>query len=295
MKSIEIRSMREGDLDAVMDVTNAAFSALIEGMYGRKPPSPVFDPLMGRYRLALDPPGCHVAVADGELVGANFSVLRGTLGWFGPLAVRPAFQGGGIAQKLVRKCIRSAEARGVRLMGLETLANSPQHIHLYQKLGFRPSWTGINYLGDVRDIGLPAGVEVDAPPPRLDYVYPGYDASKDARATHSVKAGFTLTAGEGFAVCHVKNTLRANATTAYVPLIVAPDRPTFDRLVHAVEAIARKHGQTGVSTQVPGSSWATQEALLEHGYRPGGAALRMKRGERSDYDSAPIYYCDDWH
>jgi ribosomal protein S18 acetylase RimI-like enzyme len=295
MKSVEIRPMQQTDLHAVLEVVNTAFTGLIEGMYNRTPPSPLFASMMGTYRLALDPDGCHVAVADGEVVGANFSLLRGTLGWFGPLAVRPGFQGSGTAQRLVRESIASAERRGMRLMGLETLANSPQHVHLYQKLGFQPSWTGISYRRSVRGGEVPSGVQVDAPPPALDYVYPGFDASKDARATLSSKAGFTLTAGDGFAVCHVENTLWVEATTAYVPLIAAPDRPTFDALVLGVEALAGRHGRTAVATQVPGSSRATLDALLEHGYKNGGAALRMKRGEGIDYDSAPIYYCDDWH
>ena len=287
--------MEERDLGAVLDVANAAFGQLIESMSGRKPRGPLFPLLMGSYRLTLDAAGCHVAVAGREIVGANFSVVRGTLGWFGPLAVRPDAQGGGIAQRLVAECLRSAEGRGVRLMGLETLANSPQHIHLYQKLGFRPSWTGISYRREVREVRMPSGVQVDGPVPSLDYLYPGYDARNDATATRASNAGVTLTAGDGFAVCHVESTLWADPSLVYLPLIVAPDRATFDVLVAGVEAVAWRHGKTTLATQVPGSAWATQEALLESGYRPGGAALRMKRGEGADYDAGPLYYCDDWH
>jgi GNAT superfamily N-acetyltransferase len=287
--------MRDADLDAVLKITNAAFGELIERTTGQKPEGPRFSPILGRYRLGLDPPGCHVAVSGEEVVGANFSVLRGTLGWFGPLAVRPDAQGHGIAQRLVTECLRSADRRGVRLMGLETMANSPQHIHLYQKLGFRPSWTGISYRGNVRDEQIPRGVEVDGAIPKMDYVYPGYDATKDARSTRSTKAGVTLKCDDGFAVCHLTNTLWADTASAYVPLIAAPDRETFDSLVRAVEAVARDRGKSHVLTQVPGSSWHTQRALLEHGYQPGVAALRMKRGEGADYDAGPFYYCDDWH
>jgi GNAT superfamily N-acetyltransferase len=287
--------MREDDLDDVLDVTNAAFTDLVERMSGRRPSDPLFSSLMCRYRLALDHDGCHVAVADGMVVGANFSVLRGTLGWFGPLAVSPEFQGAGIAQQLVAECMRSADARGVTLMGLETLANSSQHIHLYVKLGFRPSWIGVNYHGEARESELPAEIETKSPAPNLDYLYPGFEASKDVVTTRSSAAGVALTYGEGIAVCHTENTLWVDPATAYVPLIVAPDRKTFDVLLRGVEAVAKSQGMTAVSTQVPGSSWATQEALLERGYRPGGAALRMKRGERPDYDSGPAYYCDDWH
>ncbi len=283
---VQVRPMRDGDLDGVLAITNAAFGELIERTTGQKPEGPRFSPILGRYRLSLDPSGCHVAVSADELVGANFSILRGTLGWFGPLAVRPDAQGQGIAQRLVTECLRSADQRGARLMGLETMANSPQHIHLYQKLGFRPSWTGISYRREVRDEQMPHGVVLNGAVPKLDYVYPGYDATKDALA---------IKLGNGFAICHTTNTLWADTAIAYLPLVIAPDRETFDILVRAVEAIAGAHGKSHVLTQVPGSSWATQEALLEHGYKPGGAALRMERGERADYDAGPFYYCDDWH
>jgi hypothetical protein len=209
--------------------------------------------------------------------------------------VRPDAQGHGIAQRLVAECVRSLKERGARLIGLETLANSPQHIHLYQKLGFRPSWTGVSYHREVTEAQFPVGVELDAAVPRLDYIYPGYDASLDSLATRSLKTGVTLTRGDGFAVCHLASTLWADPAIAYILLIAAPDRETFDLLVRAVEAVARDGGKSRVVTQVPGSAWTTQEALLEHGYEPGGAALRMKQGEHADYDAGPFYYCDDWH
>jgi GNAT superfamily N-acetyltransferase len=287
--------MLEQDLDAVLDVTDAAFSDLIGGISGQKPQEKIFASNLASYRFQLDPLGCHVAVNGDEVVAANFSVLRGTLAWFGPLAVRPDAQGQGIAQRLVAECVRSAYERGARLIGLETLADSPQHIHLYQKLGFRPSWTGVSYRRPVRGEPMPSGVELDGAIPKLDYVYPGYDASKDARATRSTKAGVTLTRGDGFAICHVTGTLWADTTMAYVPLIAAVDRPTFDSLLRAIGAVARDNGKSQIAMQVPGSAWATQDALLEHGYQPGGAALRMKQGQSTGYDAGPFYYCDDWH
>jgi predicted N-acetyltransferase YhbS len=292
---IDIRPMRETDLGAVLEVTNAAFAGLIERTTGHKPDGPMFASNLGTYRLSLDPPGCLVAVNGADVVGANFSVLRGTLGWFGPLAVRPDAQGQGIAQRLVTECLRSADERGVRLMGRETIADSAQHIHLYQKLGFHPSWTGMNYRYELRGEQMPDGVELDGAVPNLDYVYPGYDAHLDARATRSAQAGVTLTCGDGVAVCHLIGTLWADTDIAYVPLVAAPDRETFDLLVRAVQAVARDHGKLRVVTQVPGSAWATQEALHQLGYQPGGAALRMKRGESLDYDAGDFYYCDDWH
>ncbi len=292
---IDVRPMRSADLGAVLDITNVAFAELIERDSGHRPDGPLFAEGLGRYRLELDSPGCHVAVTKGEVVGANFSVLRGSVGWFGPLAVRPDAQGRGIAQRLVSECIRSAEQRGARLIGLETLANSPQHIHLYMKLGFQPSWTGIAYRREVTDAKMPLGVDVDVASPKLEYVYPGFDASKDIEATRVNKVGVTLRLRDGLSICHTTSTLWADESVVYLPLVVAPDRDTFETLIGAVEAVAYEHNKKLIVTQVPGSSWHTQQALLERGYKPGGAALRMKRGEHADYDAGPFYCCDDWH
>lgn len=82
-----IRPMVTADLAAVGAVTNIAFGTL------RGDPDTVrFPELLFQTRLAADPPGCFVAVSrddPGQLTGALFSVARGGLGWFGPLAVRP--------------------------------------------------------------------------------------------------------------------------------------------------------------------------------------------------------------
>jgi hypothetical protein len=36
------------------------------------------------------------------------------------------------------------------------------------------------------------------------------------------------------------------------------------------------------------------DALTARGYRAGGAMVRMKRGENTDYDRTATYYCDNW-
>ena len=107
-------------------------------------------------RFAADPDGCFVAVREqepGQVTGALISVARGTLGWFGPLAVHPDAQRSGAGGKLVAACLDSWRRRGVRLMGLETYRDSPFHARFYQKMGFRPSCTGIGFraqLGEDR-------------------------------------------------------------------------------------------------------------------------------------------------
>ena len=157
-----IRPMTGADLAAVATVTNTAFGTL-----RGDPDSQRFPELLFQTRLAADPAGCFVAASHDDparLSGALFSVARGGLGWFGPLAVSPEAQRGGVGRELTAACVESWRARGVRLMGLETFADSPLHVHMYSKLGFRPAWTGVSFSRPLGATTMPAGVRVDEMP-----------------------------------------------------------------------------------------------------------------------------------
>jgi len=97
--------MTGADLAAVATVTNTAFGTLRGDPDGQR-----FPELLFRTRLAADPDGCFVSVRPGDpgrLTGALFSVSRGGLGWFGPLAVHPGAQRGGVGQELTAACLES--------------------------------------------------------------------------------------------------------------------------------------------------------------------------------------------
>ncbi len=286
-----IRPMVTADLAAVAAVTNAAFGAL-----RGEPDSTRFPGLLFQTRLAADPAGCFVAVAPrdpGTLTGALFSVARGGLGWFGPLAVLPGAQRGGVGRDLTAACLAAWRRRGVRLMGLETFADSPFHLHFYSKLGFRPAWTGVAFSRPLGETTMPGGVQAGGQLPDLSYLYPGLDVSGEAAATRSCAAGVVLTTDDGVAICHLKPTFQG-PETGYLPFLAARSRGSFDLLMAAAEHLSREAGCTSFFTRVPGSSWATMDALVARGYRAGGAMLRMKCGEDTDYDRTATYYCDNW-
>jgi predicted N-acetyltransferase YhbS len=295
-----IRPMTAADLAAVAAVTNLAFGTL-----RGDPASERFPALLFRTRLAADPAGCFVATSPddpGQLTGALFSVARGGLGWFGPLAVDPGTQRGGLGSALTTACLDSWRARGVRLMGLETFGDSPFHIHLYSKLGFRPAWTGVSFSRPLGETTLPADVAVEGLPggaqgggllPDLSYLYPGLNVSGEIAATLSCGAGVMLTTGDGVALCHLKPTFQG-PRTGYLPFLAARSRGSFDALLAAAEHVSREAGCTSFLTRTSGSAWATMDALAGRGYRAGAAMVRMKRGENLDYDRAPTFYCDNW-
>jgi predicted N-acetyltransferase YhbS len=297
---VEIRSMREEDLEAVAEVTDLAFIEVIGKLSGRILERPFFAPAGLALKLAGDPEGCLVAIADGRVAGALFSVARGTLAWFGPLAVDSSHQGAGVGQALVAECVRRWSGRGVRLQGLETFPNSSFHLHLYSKFGFRPAWTGVELRKRLDGEGEVPPAE-PAPPlqhpmlplPDLGYLYPGFDPSAEVRAILERRAGRVFATDRSLAIVLLEGAFHVTAENAFIPLLVAPDRAGFLSLAAAAEAVARAAGKQQIAVRIPGACWGAFQALVDNGYRAGLSMLRMKAGENLDYDR-DAWYCDDW-
>ena len=291
--------MQTADLEEVAQISDLAFIAVIEKLSGQRLQRPFFPTAGLGLRLEADPEGCLVATDGRELVGALFSVARGTVAWFGPLAVATGSQGGGVGQALVAGCLRRWGLRGVRLMGLETFPNSSFHLHLYAKFGFRPAWTGVA-LKKQLDVG-PTAVNEPAPPlqhpevplPDIGYLYPGFDPSAEVRAILKRRAGRVFATDRSLAVVLLADAFHVSAEAAFIPLLVAPDREAFVAMVAACETAARDAGKQTISVRLSGSCWGAFQALVERGYRAGSSALRMKAGENLDYDR-DAWYCDDW-
>ena len=79
------------------------------------------------------------ASRNGELVGSAFISRCGSLAVFGPLTVDPDAWGLGIGSRLLDACVGVGAEWGVTSIGLFTLPESPKHLHLYRKHGFRPA------------------------------------------------------------------------------------------------------------------------------------------------------------
>jgi GNAT superfamily N-acetyltransferase len=292
----EIRQMVPEDLPSVRVLTSAAFGAL----HGERTQPPeddsMFPALFFATRLAADPAGCFVAAAEqapSRLAGALFSVARGTLGWFGPLAVDPGAQRSGTGAALVAQAMRSWRARGVRLMGLETFGDSAFHVRFYGKFGFRPAWTGVSFTRQLRGTAMPGNVHIGNGHPDLGFIYPGLDVSAEAAATTSYGAGTVISTEDGLAILHLRPTFQ-DPGTGFVPFLAAASRESFSKLMDAAEHLTEREGHESLLVRTPGSSTGTIDALTERGYRAGRVMVRMKAGENPDYDKDAAYYIDNW-
>jgi len=295
---MEIRPLREEDLEEAAEVADLAFIGVILKLSGDKLERPFF-PLGGLgLRLATDPAGCLVAVEAGRIAGVVFSVRRGSLAWLGPVAVAAPVQGRGIGAALVGECLSLWSASGVRLRGLETFSQSPGHVHLYSRLGFRPGWTGVHLR---RKLASAEPSVAPAPPlshptvplPDLGFLYPGFDPSAEVRATLERGAGRVFASDHGLAILHLRDAFHVSATEAFVPLLAADGQSAFLSLVEACEQAATEAGKQLLGLRLPGTALTAFDALLERGYHPGGTMLRMKSGAGLDYDR-DAWYADDW-
>lgn len=108
-----------------------------------------FDYVYGRF--GAEHTASFAADQDGALAGVNFATNWGSVGFFGPLCVRPDLWNSGIAQPLVAAVSDQFERWGTHHAGLCTFPHSTKHIWLYQKFGFYP-----RYLTAIMAVPVPA-------------------------------------------------------------------------------------------------------------------------------------------
>ena len=132
--SATIRALTEADLPQARRMCHAAFGTFL----GAPDPDNFWtdrDCVYGRFGAE------HVASfgveQEGELIGSNFATRWGSVGFFGPNSVRPDRQSHGGGKALVQAVTDQFDAWGVRHAGLCTFPQSPLHIALYGKFGYR--------------------------------------------------------------------------------------------------------------------------------------------------------------
>src|SRR5690349_18817511 len=133
--AVTVRPLREQDLPVAGRSMRLAFGTFL-GM--PEPLKFMGDADYARTRWIADPSAAFAAELAGELVGTNFATRWGSVGFFGPLTIRPDLWDRGIAQLLLGPTMDLFDRWGLRHAGLFTFPNSAKHLALYQKFGFWP-------------------------------------------------------------------------------------------------------------------------------------------------------------
>jgi len=310
---ITIRPLRENDLPDADRVFRLAFGAFI-GL-----PDPMAfagDAAHVRTRWLVDPAATLGAESAGALIGSNFLTNWGSVGFFGPLTVRPDFWDKGVASRLLEPTMDIFAEWETKLAGLYTFAQSAKHVHLYQKFGFWPqfltaimtkpvdqslaasSWSGFSEIAEQeRDDCLKACAELTGA------IYEGFNVEREIRAVAEQKLGETVTVWDGsrlagFAVCHCGAGSEAGSGALYVKFGAA--RPSlaaeqnFNRLLEACEAFAASRGLEKLVAGVNTARVAAYRRMLARGFRSFIQGVAMLRSEDRGYNRPDVYVIDDW-
>jgi predicted N-acetyltransferase YhbS len=312
-ESIAIRPLRAADLPAADRIMRVAFGTFV-GL--PDPASFMGDASYAKGRWQAQPDAAFVAEADGEIVGSNFATRWGSVGFFGPLSVRPDLWNAGIAKRLMAPVIECFARWQTAHAGLFTFAQSPKHVGLYQKFGFWPrSLVAILAKPVPRESPPATAIRFSSLPPEqretalaacrglTDAIFAGLDVSAEIRAVCAQDLGDTVLVRDGselaaFAICHRGAGSEAGSGTCYVKFAAvrpgAEAAPRFDRLLAACEEYARS---SGAARLVAGVNTARHEAyrhLLERGFRTEIQGVAMHRPNESGYGRPGVFVIDDW-
>jgi GNAT superfamily N-acetyltransferase len=311
---LNVRLLTPSDLPAADRIISVAFGTFL----GAPEPNQFWaDLAYARTRWAADPTAAFGAEWDGELVGSNFATRWGSVGFFGPLTVRPDLWDRKIAQRLMEPIIERFEAWGLTHAGLFTFAQSPKHLGLYYKYGFRPRfltaimskparatirpqspWAAYSQLSESgREESLKACRDLTG------LIYPGLDVEREIRAVQVQGLGETVLLDDGrnlvgFAVCHCGPGTEAGHQKCYVKFGAVKPGPAaderFDQLLDACEELAVTRGLARLEA---GTNLARHEAygkLLARGFRTDIQGVALHRPNEEAYSRPGVYVIDDW-
>lgn len=307
---ISIRQLRETDFDVADRILRDAFDRFtgVNDLFGSR------DYVRSRWRAR--PRSAIAAEVAGALAGSNFVTDWGSIGFFGPLSVRPDLWDRGVGKALMESTLDLLSAVGIRQAGLFTFPQSAKHVGLYQRFGFwpqhltcilsKPLDAPINSAGsryadlasDEKEAALRSCRELTA------ILSDGLDLSGEIQAVSAHKLGDTLLlwgeAGlDGFAICHAGRGSEAGAERCYVKFAAvhpkaAKSDSIFARLVDACEAFGGELGARSVEIGVNTACHEAYRQLIDRHYRADLQGVAMTRPNSAVYHRRGLYVLDDW-
>jgi len=307
---VSVRPLQEADLDRADEILRVAFGTFlgVPDLFGTAD--------YVRTRFAAAPHAAFAATVDGELVGSNFATNWGSVGFFGPLTVRPDLWDHGVGQSLMEPIMGCFETWGSSHLGLFTFAHSPKHLELYRRYGFWPRFLTAVMRKQVAARGVVAGRVTYAELSdvgRSDYlsacraltdaVYDGLDLEREIVAVHAQALGDTvLLPGEsgldGLAVCHCGPGSEAGTDVCFIKFgAVRPGRQAagrFERLLDACEQLAAERGLGQLDAGMNLGRPDAYQRMVSRGFRTGLQGVTMHRPNEPGYSHADAYVIDDW-
>ena len=308
---VDIRPLAEADLPEAARIIRLAFGAFL----GAPQPETFWADRDYAYgRFGAEHTASFGAEESGALVGSNFATRWGSVGFFGPLTIRPDLWDSGIGQRLVGAVCETFAAWGVRHAGLFTFAESARHVWTYGKSGFYPRYLTAIMTCEPHDkiadgpVLLSAFAKeqrertIHACETLTDKIDKGLDLTGEIQAALKQRTGdvvLTYTRGtlDGFAVCLNGPGSEGGEKTCYIKFGVARSgkgaAERFDKLLAACHAFASSRGAT-VEAGVNLAREQAYQRMRSHGYRVAMQGVAMQRPHEDGFNRADTYVIDDW-
>jgi predicted N-acetyltransferase YhbS len=324
---VQIRRIRKGDLAKVREVVDQSFGDLFERQLGTRPRQPFGGAQYVHHRWLMEPWGCFVAEEDGtKIVGAAVGVLWGGVGVIGPVAVLTNYQNQRIGQQLIQAVEEFFAENKVALHGAVTYPNSPKHLVLYSKFGYRPkalmaimvrpldrrdgrgapprpakAGLTLRRFGSLDETRKKAALQRFH---RITHaVCRGLELAKEIEIVDGLALGDTLMLERGadllgFAIYHVPGVSEAPAGALYVKFLALDPRQKkvefLEQFLAAIEELAAELDVQRVILPVYTRYWNAYSTLLKWGYQIDSTLVRMQHGRQEDYEDPAHLVLDDW-
>lgn len=306
-----IRPMEPRDLDAVRRVMSLAFGTFL----GAPDPERFFGDLdFAGTRLGAPNVAAFVADDDGRIVGSNFATRWGSVAFFGPLSVDPAYWEKKLGQQLMAPIMDTFAAWKPTHRMLYTFPHSPKHASLYYRYGFHPRFlTAIMSKRTTPEMSrgagmLWSGIDPSSRPRVLGQLreiaeanYPGLDLSDEIAVVSDRGYGDIVMAGSaerptGFAICHTGPNTEAGSGRCCVKFgATRPgDAAAFGQLLEATEGFAAERGLKAIVAGVNTGREEAYRMFLERKYRTDMQGLTMHAPNAPSYSAPGHYVIDDW-
>jgi len=268
-----------------------------------------------RTRWRAGPSSAFAAKLNDQLIGSVFAAKWGSVGFFGPLTVRPDFWDKGVGKSLLGSIVDLFGKWDIEHAGLFTFAQSAKHVSLYQKFGFWP-----RYLTAI--MSKPVSASADPPPScygALDQggrgkcltacnaltgtILEGLSLEWEISSVASQQLGDTVLVWDdgrlaGFGICHCGEGTEAGQGSCYVKFGAAQPGPgarnAFDQLLKACEHYAATRGLSRLVAGVNVARHAAYRRLLEAGFRTDLQGVAMQKPNEAGYNRPDVFLIDDW-
>jgi GNAT superfamily N-acetyltransferase len=309
----DIRPLAERDLPEAQRIIRLAFGTFL----GAPEPETFWADRDYAYgRFGAEHTAGFAAEEAGALVGSNFATRWGSVGFFGPLTIRPDLWNSGIGQRLVGAACDAFEAWGVRHAGLFTFADSAKHVWTYGKFGFHPRyltaimaapakpgagqrWSRFGELPEVQRRQIDSAIRE-----LTEQLYEGLDLGGEIRTALARNLGDTLLLWDGhsrlvgFAICHWGPASEAGKDCCFIKFgAVRSGSGGEQRFTALLDACGDLAIAAGMPNVLAGVNLAREEAyrqMLARGFRTQIQGVTMHRPNAPGYSRPGLFVLDDW-